>query len=274
MSLIQALNQDTISVNLKVKNRKQLIENISQVACLSPILSEIAPKTLYNSLLEREELASTGLGNGVALPHCRLPGLSTFVIGIVTTQKSIDFDSIDNEKVDIFPFVIGPEETPKEHLKVLSGMARLLRNPDTRTKIRQTETPEQLYSLIKTLLSDYSLAPSQTTTKPGMKMLHVFVRNEELFNDILQVFASDDLTGAMVVEAHESTEYMSSMPVFAGFWNNDLNTFNRIIVAVVKDSLFNQTVRNIEYVCGDLRKQTDVMVTVTDLHHALGSLEF
>jgi len=78
----------------------------------------------------------------------------------------------------------------------------------------------------------------------------------------------------MVLEAHESTEYMSNMPVFAGLWNNDLNTFNRIIMAVVKESLLNQTLRNIEYVCGDFRKQTDVMVTVTDLHHALGSLEF
>lgn len=274
MSLIETLNQETINVNLEVKNRKQLIEKISSIACLNPILSEVTAETISRSLMEREELASTGLGNGVALPHCRLPGLSTFVIGIVTTKKSIDFDSIDNEKVDIFPFVIGPEENPKEHLKVLSGMARLLRNPETRTKIRETETPFELYSLIRTLLKDYSLTPSQTPPKPGMKMLHVFVRNEELFNDVLQVFASDDLTGAMVIEAHESTEYMSSMPVFAGFWNSDLNTFNRIIIAVIKDSLFNQTVRNIEYVCGDLRKQTDVMVTVTDLHHALGSLEF
>ncbi len=274
MLLIEALNLDTISVHLEVKNRKQLIESISNVACLNPILNEITPEILSKSLLEREELASTGLGNGVALPHCRLPGLSTFVIGIVTTKKAIDFDSIDNEMVDIFPFVIGPQENPKEHLKVLSGVARLLRNPDTRANIRKTQTPTELYSLIKNLLDDYSLAPSSQVPKPGMKMLHVFVRDEELFNDILQVFASDDLTGAMVIEAHESTEYMSSMPVFAGFWNSDLNTFNRIIIAVVKDSLFNQTVRNIEYVCGDLQNQTDVMVTVTDLHHALGSLEF
>ncbi len=78
----------------------------------------------------------------------------------------------------------------------------------------------------------------------------------------------------MVVEAHESTEYLSSMPVFAGFWNSELSSFNRIIIAVVKDSLVNQTIRQIEYVSGDLAGQNEVMITVSDLHHALGSLDF
>jgi PTS system nitrogen regulatory IIA component len=273
MNISEILNRDTIEVNLNLKNKKQVIAEIAVLACRHPVLKNISSGEVERLLLEREELASTGLGSGVAVPHCRIKGIESFAVGIATTVKGVDFNAIDNERVNIFPFVIGPEDNPKEHLKVLSGMARLLRNPETRKRIRDTATSEELYNFLESLLEENSPADS---VKPvsGMRMLHVFIRDEDLFNDVLQVFASGEPTGAMVLEAHESTEYMSTMPIFAGLWNNDLNTFNRIIVAVVKESLLNQTLRNIEYVCGDLKQQTDVMVTVTDLHHALGSLDF
>ncbi len=274
MNLSDILTKDTIEVNVELKNKKQLIAKIAEIACKHPALNDIAPPEVEKLLFEREELASTGLGSGVAVPHCRIKGITSFAVGIVTTRKSIEFNSADNEKVDIFPFVIGPEDNPKEHLKVLSGMARLLRNPETRARIREASTPQELYDFLDSILKSNASSSETKPLGPAMRMLHVFIRDEDLFNDVLQVFASGDLTGAMVLEAHESTEYMSNMPVFAGFWNNDLNTFNRIIVAVVKESLLNQTLRNIEYVCGDFREQTDVMVTVTDLHHALGSLDF
>lgn len=273
MALIDALNKNSIEVKLSAKSKKQLIHEIAKLACLSPVLKGTDCSVVEAALLEREELASTSLGSGVAVPHCRLPDISSFVIGVVTTKKGIDFNAIDNEKVNIFPFVIGPDSNSKDHLKVLSGMARLLRNPETRAGIRQAETSDDLFDFLEQLLED-TPKTAQSAPIAGMRMLHIFVRKEELFNDVLQVFASEDPTGAMVLEAHESTEYMSSMPIFAGFWNSDLTTFNRIIIAVVKDTLLNQTLRNIEYVCGDLREQGDVMVTVTDLHHALGSLDF
>ena len=273
MALINALDKDIIEVNLDVKSKKQLIHEIAGLACKNPVLKDVSLEIVEKALNERENLASTGLGSGVAVPHCRLPGITTFVVGIATTKKTIEFNAIDNEKVNIFPFVIGPDENPKEHLKVLSGMAQLLRNPDTRAAVRATKTADELYILLKSLLEDVSTDGAQPL-RTGMKMLHVFIRNEELFNDILQVFTSGEPAGAMALEAHESTEYISGMPIFASFWNSDLHTFNRIIIAVVKDSLLNQTLRSIEYVCGDLQRQTEVMVTVTDLHHALGSLDF
>lgn len=272
MNISDVLRKENTEAKLKISNRDELLSAVADVACRDPQLEGMHAQVLKN-LREREELGSTALGAGVAVPHCRISGLRSFVAGIVTTAKKLDYDAADNEKVDIFPFVIGPEDNPKEHLRVLSGMARLLRNPDTRKAIRSAASGSELFQLITGLDAEgVSGAPSDTAC--SMKMLHVFVRNEELFNDILQVFASGEFLGAMVLEAHESTEYMSGIPVFAGFWNSDLNTFNRIITAVVKGSLVNQTIRNIEYVCGALKDQSDVMVTVSDLHHAIGSLDY
>ena len=273
MNIADVLDRNTMATNVKVKGKEQLLETVAELACKSPLLAHTCKEDVLHALLQREELASTALGSGVAVPHCRIKGLGKFISGLVTTSKKIDYNAPDNEKVDIFPFVIGPEDNPKEHLKVLSGMARLLRNPDTRKAIRSADSADQLFSFLMDLTADREpdKAPEPIS---GMKMLHVFVRSEELFNDILQVFASGEFTGAMVLEAHESTEYMSSMPVFAGFWNSELNTFNRIITAVVQGSLLNQTMRNLEYVCGDLKSQNDLMVTVSDLHHVIGSLDF
>ena len=273
MKLIDALSRETVSAKITAGNRKELLAAIADIACRSGKITSANANTVLDALLEREELASTALGSGVAVPHCRLPGLDSITMGLLTTTKKIDYDAADNEKVDIFPFVIGPESNPKLHLKALSGISRILRNPETRKAIREAATGEDIYGLI---LEAAGEGEGKTLPVPlsAVKMLHVFVRNETQFNDILQVFASGDYSGAMVVEAHESTEYMSSMPVFAGFWNSDLSSFNRIIIAVVKESLVYQTIRQIEYVSGELAGQNDVMVTVTDLHHSLGSLDF
>ena len=273
MNLADVLDRNTIAADLKVKGKEQLLETIADIACKSTQLIHVDKETVLRELIGREELASTALGAGVAVPHCRIRGLKTFIAGLVTTAKKIEYGAPDNEKVDIFPFVIGPEDNPKEHLKVLSGMARILRNPDTRKALRGAVSADELFSILMEYASDTEPGKPSSPVS-GMKMLHVFVRSEEQFNDILQVFASGDFTGAMVLEAHESTEYMSSMPIFAGLWNSELNTFNRMIVSVVKESLLNQTLRNLEYVCGDLKMQSDVLVTVTDLHHAIGSLDF
>jgi len=149
MNLTEILKKETIEVNVDLKNKEQLITEISVIACKHPAMKGIAPSEVEKLLLEREELASTGLGSGVAVPHCRIKGMDSFAVGIVTTRKGIDFNSIDNEKVNIFPFVIGPEDNPKEHLKVLSGMARLLRNPETRSTIRKAVSPQELYDFLE-----------------------------------------------------------------------------------------------------------------------------
>lgn len=271
MILSDILSNQSISVKKKLRNSSDLFEEIAELAGATADLDKQTKERIVSYLTERERLATTALGGGTALPHCRVPGLPCFIAGVVTTEKALEYNATDNKKVDIFPFIIAPEDQPKEHLKVLSGMARLLRNPETRKSIRGMNTSQELLEFLNSVIGESSEKPSAPAR--GMRMLHVFVRDEELFNDVLQVFASGETQGAMVIEAHESTEYLSSMPVFAGLWNTELNTFNRIITAVVKDSLLNQTLRSIEYVCGDLSKQQDVMVTVTDLHHVLGSLD-
>ncbi len=269
MKLRDALDPGLIAYFPDISNKDEVLRAIADIASSSEKISDTTADIVYGALSERELLGSTGFGHGIAIPHCRIAGVDDFLIGMLVSGNGVDFDSIDGEDAQIFPFVIGPESKPKEYLKLLSAIAQILRNDSFRKEILLSHSPERIYELIKAhTLSEDEIPPK----RPGRKMLHVFIQNEEYFDDLLQIFAGSESTSAMIIEGHESTDYLMKSPLFAGFWNADIQQFNRIIVAVVRDELVNSTIRSIEYICGKLSNRDDVMVTVTDLHNVLGSL--
>ena len=269
MKLLDFLSPDYVKLSGKASSKEDVLRLISSIVAEGDAAGPASSEEIYRALVERESLGSTGFGHGVAIPHCRIGTATGFTVGILLLSKGVDFDSIDGESVSIFPFVIGPESEPREYLKILSSIAQIFRNDSVRKSIVTMESPEDIVGLIRErVLPEESDLPK----RPGMKMMHVFVQNEDMFDDILQIFTSSDLVSAMVLEAHESTDYLMKGPFFAGFWDTSVRRFNRLIVAVVRNELVNSTIRSIEYICGKLEERSDVMVTVTDLHYTLGSL--
>jgi mannitol/fructose-specific phosphotransferase system IIA component (Ntr-type) len=100
-------------------------------------------------LTEREQLLSTGIGDGVAIPHTPVPGVRTQLAALVLCPQGVNFDAIDGQPVRIFFGVIGPKSEASEHLKILARLSRLLRSPETRRRLLESSGPEQAYSLIK-----------------------------------------------------------------------------------------------------------------------------
>ena len=100
-------------------------------------------------LSDREELLSTGIGDGVAIPHTPVPGLSSQRAALVLCPSGVEFSAIDQQPVKIFFAVIGPKSAASEHLKILARLSRLLKSPETRRRLLESTTPEQAYSLIE-----------------------------------------------------------------------------------------------------------------------------
>jgi PTS system nitrogen regulatory IIA component len=269
MNLMDALDPELIVFSPDLTDKEDVLRKISSMVAGKGLVGATTVDEIYDAFLKRESLGSTGFGHGVAIPHCRITGVGGFLAGMITTPKGIDFDSIDGEKVRIFPFVVGPESEPKEYLKLLSSIAQMLRSETVRNRILSLASSEEVYKFLTEQTRAVDTEPSR---RPGMKMMHVFVQNEDLFDDILQIFTGSDSVSAMVIEAHESTDYLMKGPFFAGFWDTSVQQFNRLIVAVIRDELVNGVVRSIEYACGKLADRDDVLVTVTDLHYTLGSL--
>lgn len=126
-------------------SKKRVLENIAR--CVSEDRPELEEDQLFDSLLNRERLGSTGLGHGIAIPHCRF-GQTRDVVGcLMTLADAIDFDSVDGEPVDIIFALIVPEEASDEHLQVLAKLAESFSKPDFCKQLRAARDSDELYQL-------------------------------------------------------------------------------------------------------------------------------
>ena len=108
----------------------------------------LSSETIYRALLAREKLGSTAIGEGIAIPHCRINECSEAAGCLVTLQESIDYGSADGQDVDVIFVLLVPEEATEAHLKLLAALARSFSNAEVRDRVRQTQDPEALKQLL------------------------------------------------------------------------------------------------------------------------------
>ncbi|HLV49032.1 MAG TPA: PTS IIA-like nitrogen regulatory protein PtsN [Aliidiomarina sp.] len=145
MDLREILSPDCTRSVVRDTNKKKVLETISQM--VAPKLGGVSRDDVFDSLLQRERLGSTGIGLGIAIPHGRLSNASHPVAVLMTLETPIDFDAIDNQPVDIIFALLVPEGEPEAHLKTLSEVAQRLDNRDCCRKLRTATTDEELYKL-------------------------------------------------------------------------------------------------------------------------------
>ena len=147
MNLSSILTPERTLCGFRGNSKKNVLEQISKIA--STKISSSDEKSLLNSLMTREKLSSTGIGNGIAIPHGRIDNSEQPIAVLVTTESSIAFNAIDDKKVDIFFALFVPEDHCQQHLETLASIARLLSDKDFSKQVRRCETSTQLYSLIE-----------------------------------------------------------------------------------------------------------------------------
>ena len=270
MDLREVFTANSIVLGHGSRDGNQVLMKIAETAAANSLLAGIPASTVFSALKEREALGSTALGNGVAIPHCRLDGAEGFTAGILTTVREIGFGAPDGKGVRIFPFVIGPTQDPRGHLELLSALSRLLRNRKNRERILHSRNPGELLEMTEGF--DRGINAILPDIGSNLRMIHVFVGCREAFNDVMDVFASGDHTAAMIIEAERADSCLASIPVFAGFWNTGKERFGRIIVTVVHEKLANQLLRKLEFSCGGAESE-NILVTVTDVQQAMGNLQ-
>jgi PTS system nitrogen regulatory IIA component len=146
MQLADVLTADRIRVDLTVSSKKTLLEKMASL--LSKDSSSGGERQIFESLCQRERLGSTGLGNGVAIPHGRV-GTQTDIVGaIVRLKKPIDFDAPDHEGVDLFFALAIPEQCTETHHQLLSDMAAFFQDQARLTVLREAQSPEDLLKLL------------------------------------------------------------------------------------------------------------------------------
>jgi PTS system nitrogen regulatory IIA component len=122
------------------------------LACLGRLLgegTEYSPAEVEHHLVERERLQSTGIGDGVAIPHTSLESLQTQRAALILVRPGVEFDAIDQKPAHIIFGVVGPKRAASEHLKILAKVSRLLKSPETRRRLLEATGRDQAYSLIE-----------------------------------------------------------------------------------------------------------------------------
>jgi PTS system nitrogen regulatory IIA component len=145
MHLSSFISPDSVIPSLKVKTKKQLLQELSARAAR---LTGVPERDIFDVLLQRERLGSTGLGQGIAIPHGKLAGLKRIVGIFARLAEPVDFDAVDGDKVDIVFLLLAPEGAGADHLKALARISRLLREGSAVDKLRASEDAAALYAVL------------------------------------------------------------------------------------------------------------------------------
>lgn len=145
MDLGDLIVPEAILPALKATSKKQVLQELSERAAEQTGLSE---REIFETVLQRERLGSTGVGNGIAIPHGKLANLTRLVGVFGRLSRPIEFDALDDQPVDLVFLLLAPEGAGADHLKALSKIARLLRNPETVARLRSSRDSETIYSLM------------------------------------------------------------------------------------------------------------------------------
>lgn len=133
-------------VNVPGGSKKRTLEFIANLVARE--ISDLDSKAIFESLVAREKLGSTGFGNGIAIPHCRLPGCPAPISVLLRLDAPIDFDAIDGAPVDLLFALLVPEEATDEHLQLLRQIASMLDRSEIRERLRHAQTSEALYHVV------------------------------------------------------------------------------------------------------------------------------
>jgi len=145
MSLHDLIEPNAILPSLKVSTRKQALQELSERAAE---VSGLPAREIFDALLQRERLGSTGVGGGIAIPHGKLPRVSRMIGLFARLERPIDYEALDGEPVDLIFLLLAPESAGADHLKALSRVARALRDSRLTARLRATRDASGLYLLL------------------------------------------------------------------------------------------------------------------------------
>ena len=145
MEIADLLSPDAVVSHLKAASKKQVLQEMANKAAS---LTGLSARRIYETLAEREKLGSTGMGQGIAIPHGRVAGVEKMTGLFAQLDHPVDFDSMDDQPVDLVFLLLAPEGAGADHLKALARVSRLLRNQAVCEKLRAAPHTATLYALL------------------------------------------------------------------------------------------------------------------------------
>jgi len=148
IELSKLLCPESIELDLSGKKKPEIIRELVEVVSRGEAMDDT--DALYDAIMEREELVSTGIGNGIAIPHCMTSSINTTRMAFGRKKEGVKFDSVDNQPVSLFFLLVGPEGNPNHHLQILSKLARYLHDESFCRSLLEAGSPGEVLDAFRT----------------------------------------------------------------------------------------------------------------------------
>ena len=145
MNISDLLAPNAVFAALRVQSKKQLLQDMAARAAQ---ITKLPERRIFETLIERERLGTTGVGQGIAIPHGRLSDIKVIVGLFAQLETPIDYNAVDNQPVDLVFLLLAPEGAGADHLKALARVSRLLRNQAACEKLRAAKSTEAIYAIL------------------------------------------------------------------------------------------------------------------------------
>ena len=146
-SISELLNLNRICIGLKGKSKEEILLGITDLLREDPRVNNF--DVMQQAVLDREQMMSTGVGKGIALPHAKTSAINDIILVFATTETPIDFDAVDNEPIRILFLILSAETEKTTHIKLLSRISRLMNNDDLRNELLNAKNAAEIVSIFK-----------------------------------------------------------------------------------------------------------------------------
>ncbi|RKZ34621.1 hypothetical protein DRQ33_01800 [bacterium] len=258
---------------LRSRKKDQVLRELVKIAKKSPLLKDIDVEEIYDKLKIREEQGSTGIGEGIAIPHTAVPGLTDFIIVLAVSGKGINFEAIDRRKVHLFALILGPENQPKLHIQLLAQLSHIFKDKQTRDKLIHSRTSLALYENFMMQCEPETKIEKAKSEK--QKIVILVIQRMDMFEDIVEYLTEKGVVGATIIESKGFRNVLTGIPLFADFIQifGERSDENQTIIFAIPESLVENIIDGIEDITGDLNTHSGAMIMVIDPVLTKGSLE-
>ena len=152
MKILDYINEQTVLTDLRSGDKKGVIDELAQPVAE---LTGLDHREIVRVLIERERLGSTGIGDGIAIPHGKINGLESLVLGFGLSRKGVNFDALDGKPTHIFFLLLSPDNSTGIHLRILARISKLLKEPAFKENLMQAKAPADVISTITEVDEDF-----------------------------------------------------------------------------------------------------------------------
>lgn len=275
MNIYQILDKNCIDHAIKARTKREVIEQIADLMARSGKVPD--KNVLLNALLEREKLCSTGVGEGVAIPHAKCEGMTEICVALAVAKEGVNFEAVDKKPVKVIFGLSGPPGRPEEHIRILSRVSRLLRDPEVRNALIRAGNADEMF---KTLVEEetrraYPEEEAKEHVWRENKLLILVLYDEDLLDEIMEYLLELGIGAGVVVEGTTLVDAASrKIPLFAGFGGVGGRTrgYATTILGVVSADMMNTVASGLERITGELDTTDKVMLFALDVERVKSSI--